>query len=299
MKIDRAGDGMVHVRGFGTGGTTTIATGNGLRLDGELKTLGIDLDEQFEELGREIPMTTAHGRLWRRPTRDLFAAAETMALDPRPTPKMGRHENCRGCGRCVLGCPFGIKWDSREFIKYAMAKGARLETNAAVERLEIRGGEAQGVWVRNGVRRRFVPSDVVVVAAGGLGTPGILAASGFPCELRLFVDPVLCVAAPYPGARQNTELPMPFTIQRPGFMISPYFDHLSYFFNRRWNPPAENILSLMIKLADEGQGSVENGKLRKTLTPGDKARLSEATALCAEMFGRLGNSRAGSFHGNP
>ena len=297
MKIDRAGDGMVHVRGLGTGGTTTIATGNGLRLDGDLKTLGIDLDEQFEELGREIPITTKHRKLWRQPTRDLFAAAEAMALGPRPTPKMGRHENCRNCGRCVLGCPFGIKWDSREFLKDATAKGARLETRAPVERLEIRGGEAKGVWVRKGFRRPFVPADFVVISAGGLGTPDILAASGFPGEPRLFVDPVLCVAAPYPRARQNTELPMPFYIQRQGFMISPYFDHVSYFFNRRWKPPAENILSLMIKLADEGQGSVENGRLRKTLTPGDKAKLSEATALCTEMFGRLGISDRDLFMG--
>jgi choline dehydrogenase-like flavoprotein len=201
---------------------------------------------------------------------------------------MGRHERCRNCGRCVLGCPHGIKWDSREFLKDATAKGAKLETGVRVERLEIRGGEATGVWVRKGIRRRFVPADFVVISAGGLGTPAILAASGFPGEPRLFVDPVLCVAAPYPGARQNIELPMPFYIQKQGFMISPYFDHLSFFFNRRWKPPAENILSLMIKLADEGQGSVENGRIRKTLTPGDKAKLSEATALCTEMFGRLG-----------
>jgi len=297
MKIDKAGGGLIHVRGLGTGGTTTIATGNGLRLDGDLKTLGVDLDEQFEELGREIPITTEHGKLWRQPTQDLFAAAEVMALGPRPTPKMGWHERCRNCGRCVLGCPHGIKWDSREFLKDATAKGARLETRAAVERLEIRGREATGVWVRKGFRRRFVPADVVIVAAGGLGTPAILAASGFPGEPRLFVDPVLCVAAPYPLARQNIELPMPFYIQKPGFMISPYFDHLSFFLNRRWKPPAENILSLMIKLADEGQGSVEDGRLRKTLTPGDKAKLSEATALCTEIFNRLGISERDLFLG--
>ncbi|MCX6560906.1 MAG: GMC family oxidoreductase N-terminal domain-containing protein [Candidatus Aminicenantes bacterium] len=288
MKIDRAGDGMIHVRGIGTGGTTTLATGNGLRLDHDLKALGIDLGPEFDDLGREVPITTDHRRLWRRTTRELFAAAEAMGLDPRPTPKMGRHEHCRNCGRCVLGCPYGVKWDSREFLKDALAKGAKLETGAHVERLEMRGGEAAGVRVRRGLRSRFMPADVTVLAAGGLGTPVILAASGFPGEPRLFVDPVLCVAARRPGAGQNAELPMPFYAQRDGYMISPYFDHLSYFFNRRWTAPAGDILSLMIKLADQGRGSIERRRLRKTLTPEDRAKLAEATGLCEELFGRLG-----------
>ncbi len=153
---------------------------------------------------------------------------------------------------------------------------------------ELRGGEAIGVRVRRGRRGRFVPADVVVLAAGGLGTPAIMAASGFPGLPRLFVDPVLCVAARFPGARQNEELPMPFFSQGKGFMIAPYFDHLSFYFNRRWKSPAGDILSLMIKLADESQGSIEGGRLRKILTPADKARLAEATAVCAELFGRLG-----------
>jgi choline dehydrogenase-like flavoprotein len=297
MKIDRAGDDLIHVRGIGTGGTTTIATGNGLRLDHDLKALGIDLDREFEELGREVPITTGHRRLWRRPTRDLFAAAEALGLAPSPTPKMGRHEHCCNCGRCVLGCPHGVKWDSREFLKDALAKGARIETGARVERLEIRGGEAAGVRVRRGFASRFVPADVVVLAAGGLGTPDILAASGYPGLPRLFVDPVLCVAARLPGARQNEELPMPFFSQGNGFMISPYFDHLSFFFNRRWKSPAGDILSLMIKLADESRGSIEGGRLRKALTPADKTRLAEATALCTEMFGRLGIPATALFRG--
>lgn len=297
MKIDRAGEGLIHVRGIGTGGTTTIATGNGLRLDHDLKALGIDLDEPFEALLRDIPITTGHRRIWRRATRDLFAAAEAMGLEPKPTPKMGRHEHCRNCGRCVLGCPHGVKWDSREFLKDALAKGARIETGAPVERIEMSGSEAIGVRVRRGRRGRFVPADIVVLAAGGLGTPDILAASGFPGLPRLFVDPVLCVAARLPGARQNQELPMPFFCQGSGFMIAPYFDHLSYFFNKRWKPPAGDILSLMIKLADESQGSIEAGRLRKTLTPADKAKLAEATAVCAEMLRRLGIPETSLFLG--
>ena len=288
MRIDKSSAGLVHVRGSGTGGTTAIATGNGLRLDHDLKALGIDLDEEFRELAAEIPSTVDHRSRWRAPTKNLFEIAAAMGLDPQPTPKLGRYGACRNCGRCVLGCPYGVKWDSRAFLKDALALGARLETRAGVERLEIRGNEAVGVRVRDGRGGRLVAADVVVLAAGGLGTPEILAASGIPGEPRLSVDPVLCVAARVPEAKQNRELSMPFYVHRDGTMISPYFDHLSFFFNRRWKAPADGILSLMIKLADENRGSYGGGRLEKTMTPADERKIAAAVEICTDMFAHLG-----------
>jgi choline dehydrogenase-like flavoprotein len=102
---------------------------------------------------------------------------------------------CRHCGRCVLGCPYGAKWDSRRYQDEAVARGARLVTGCRVERLAVRGGRVTGVVSRGPLGRRWHPADLVVVAAGGLGTPAILQRSGIACEPRLFVDPVLCVAA--------------------------------------------------------------------------------------------------------
>jgi hypothetical protein len=218
----------------------------------------------------------------------LFQVCREIGLDPFPTPKMGRFTHCRNCGRCVLGCRFGVKWDSREFLQDALAAGARLVTGAEVESLVVSGGQAAGVMVRHGFRRRFHAADLVILAAGGLGTPEILRNSGIPLEPGLFVDPVLCVAAPFPGANQNRELPMPFIAARDRYIISPYFDHLSYFFNRSWNRPARNILSLMIKLADDGSGTVDGGKVGKALTRDDLQRLAGAVELCTEIFARLG-----------
>ena len=37
---------------------------------------------------------------------------------------------------------------------------------------------------------------------------------------------------------RTRDLPMPFYVQKDGYILSPYFDHLSYFFNRDWRPPA-------------------------------------------------------------
>jgi hypothetical protein len=76
FKTRRAKDEMILVNGSGLGGTTTISTGNALRLDEDLKALGIDLDSEFEEVFREVPVTTAHQKKWHKVTRRLFAIFE-------------------------------------------------------------------------------------------------------------------------------------------------------------------------------------------------------------------------------
>jgi choline dehydrogenase-like flavoprotein len=297
MRARKASGGMILISGRATGGTTTLSCGNALRQDDALRAIGIDLSPEFAELEREIPVTSDHERLWREPSRKAFEAFAAMGLDPKPLPKMGRHENCRSCGRCILGCPFGVKWDSRAFLADAMARGARLETGRRVERLALRGGRAEGVVVRAGLRRAVVPADLVVLAAGGLGTPPILERSGIPVEPRLFVDPVLCVAAVLKGAGQDRELPMPFAAQRDGFILSPYFDLLSYFFNGDWPAPPGDLLSLMVKLADSEKGRATASGVEKALTARDEARLAEGAGLCAEILGRMGIAREKLFFG--
>ncbi len=297
MKVQKTREGMVLVRGIGTGGTTTLATGNALRMAGGLKSIGIDLDAEFAELDREIPISIAHRKLWNETTERLFSIFDEMGLEPRPMPKMRRRESCGNCGRCVLGCPSGAKWDSRGFLLTALDHGARLVTDCPVREVVLENGRASGVRAGRGARRRFYPADVVVLAAGGFGTPVILQASGIPCVPGLFVDPVLCVAAPWNGARQQKEIPMPFAAQREGYILSPYFDYLSYFFNRRWAPAAGNILSLMIKLADKRSGTVSEREIDKALTPDDTRVLSAAVDDCADIFGRIGIGKSELFFG--
>jgi choline dehydrogenase-like flavoprotein len=279
---------MVLINGKGLGGTTTMATANALRLDRDLKTLGLNLDEEFVSLRQEIPISAAHERGWRPATRRLFGICSEMGLSPYPTPKMGNYAHCRHCGRCVLGCPHGVKWDSRRFLEEARAKGAAILTGCRAERVVIRNGRAAGVEVRAGLGRRYFSADLVVLAAGGLGTPEILERSGISSQPCLFVDPVLCVAAEFSGSDLDREVSMPFIVERDGYMVSPYFDYLSFFFNKKWSYPAKNILSLMIKLADSTAGRVSVEGVEKALTKKDRKKLEEGVMLCQEILGRLG-----------
>jgi choline dehydrogenase-like flavoprotein len=296
IRVRRTTD-MLLVNGIGTGGTTTMATGNGVRMDADLRRLGLDLDREFREIEHEIPITTEHQRRWHPTTRHLFRTCDDLGLGPVVLPKMGDVERCRHCGRCMLGCPYERKWDSRAYLDEAVRRGARLATGCTVTKIVSDGGRATGVVVRRGAVHRSVPADLVVLAAGGFGTPAILERSGIVCERTLFVDPVLTVAARVSNAWQCNEIEMPFVVQRDRYILSPYFDWISSLFNPRWRHPLQDIVGIMIKLADEGRGSVSGGRVHKRLTPVDRARLDEAVETATDILTAFGADRDEVFLG--
>lgn len=300
MRIRKTDSRIVMVNGVGHGGTTPLSAGNALRMDQDLRRLGFDLDDEFAKINHEINITTNHQKKWRPSTRLLFDICQDMGLDPRPTPKMGDYQHCSHCGQCVLGCRTGVKWDSRQYLQVAVTHGATLVSGCSAEHIVISGGKATGVQARRGWRRAFYPADLVIVAAGGFGTPAILDRSGIACDNTLFVDPVLCVAAEWSNCHQNHEISMPFVMQQEHAILSPYFDHLSFFFNKSWRVPAKDTVSLMIKLKDESIGHVETdrrGTIRKTLTGTDKERLHMYVTLCQEILSRVGIAPQNTFLG--
>jgi hypothetical protein len=158
----------------------------------------------------------------------------------------------------VLGCRFGAKWTADKLLRDVA--GVSVRTGCTVLEVAREGTRATGVAVRTGCgKTEFMPADLVVLAAGGLGTPVILDATGIPTRPTLFVDPVICVAAPWPGARLDAQLPMPFVSQRDGYILSPYFDWLSFFFNGHWRRPAHDIMSIMVKFADSSLAATTVG----------------------------------------
>ena len=84
------------------------------------------------------------------------------------------------------------------------------------------------------------------------------------------------------------DLLMPFISQQNGYILSPYMDYLSFFFNKDWRYPMRDLASIMIKLADEEKGSIEGKKIDKSMTAADKERMQEAVALSREILARMG-----------
>jgi choline dehydrogenase-like flavoprotein len=297
MRIVMGAGRMPLVYGLGTGGATTLTAGNGLRIDDALADVGLDLGPESDELEALLPLSTDHDDRWRPSTRALFAACDELGLEPRVMPKLVAFSRCRRCGRCILGCRYGAKWDARDFLGDAQERGASLMTGAPVERLALEGREAAGVVVCRRGRRRLIEADLIVLAAGGLGTPRVLERSGVATDRRLFVDPVLCVAGLLPRARQDAEIPMPFFVERERYVVAPYFDYLSFFFDARWRHPAADILPLMIKLADVEHGRVSATRVDKALTAVDRGRLEEAVEVCRAILMRCGVASRSIFLG--
>jgi choline dehydrogenase-like flavoprotein len=90
---------------------------------------------------------------------------------------------------------------------------------------------------------------------------------------------------------------MPFIVKRDGYIVSPYFDYLSFLFNRTWRQPATDIVSLMVKIADSSVGSVCDGRVDKRLTDEDRRRLDDGVRLCRTILGRLGIAPEETFLG--
>ena len=297
MRVVVAKQGLVHVDGRCVGGTTTLATGNALRYDRYLREIGIDLDEEFAELDNEVPITRGHYKTWSNLTVRLFAAFEELGFDPQVTPKfMNDPEKCTSCGHCVLGCRFGAKWSAERLLDGL--PHIEVRTGCTAEQILIEQGRAKGVIVRGKKRKREeLYADLVIVAAGGLNTPVILEASGFATKPNLFVDPVICVAAPWPEAHLDAQLPMPFVSQRDEYILSPYFDWLSFFFDGNWRKPSKNIMSIMVKYADSSIGSFDGKHLSKPMTDHDEAIVKRSTEEASRVLDVMGVARDDMFLG--
>ena len=108
------------------------------------------------------------------------------ALGLRGEPIRRNIVGCRGCGECAFGCPSDAKQAMHlTYRPAACAAGARLYARCRVERVGIERGRGAGVEAalleRDGdqVRGRLrVRAPLVVVAAGAIHTPGLLARSG-------------------------------------------------------------------------------------------------------------------------
>ncbi len=296
MIVDKSED-MVMVYGKGVGGTTTLATGNAVRYDGDLKKLGIDLDDQFTQLYKELPITTHHQYQWTDTTKKMYQIFEDMGLNPIITPKFLRPESCIECGHCAIGCPTGAKWDTRELVTQAVENGATLITDCTVTDIKIEDGKAIAVNAKHKGRKTTYEADVIVLAAGGFNTPLILEHSGIECDKTLFVDPVLCVAGELDSIGQDQQILMPFISQQDGYILSPYMDYLSFFFNKKWHHPMKNIASMMIKLADVETGYVTDKAIHKQMTGKDNATMAKAIGQSREFLARLGIPEYNQFMG--
>jgi choline dehydrogenase-like flavoprotein len=265
--VTRGSQELAIFRGLTEGGCTSISCGNMVRAENGLKEIGLDLSPEFEEIEQALHIAPIPRERWRPLTQQMYDKAEELGYSPKPTPKVVDAAKCIGCGYCELGCITGAKWDSRCLYHDLLDKGVMLKTNTSVRNVLLEGNRAVGVEANGEIFK----ADVVVLAAGGVGTAQILKASNLHAKDSLWIDIVLTVGGIQKGARMLNEPPMAWVIKKDNYILAPYFDILSYWFHKPWkNVAAEDRVGMMIKLADSENGSVSaDGAVTKELTKAD------------------------------
>jgi hypothetical protein len=292
MDVMRSERDLVLVRGIGTGGCTTLSCGNLVRADHGLKEIGLDLTPEFEELEKIIGVQPFPKKRWRPLTRTMLESAKNLGLNPHPTPKAVEARLCTSCGLCEMGCSTGARWDSRRFLDNAMKMGALLRTSSPVQRLLIENGRTKGVVIKSGRSTKIIKGDVVVLAAGGIGTAQILKNSGLPAEDHLWVDIVLTLGGVSKGAKQLKEPPMVWYTEHDDYILSPYLDVLSHWFHKPWkNVSLNDRVGIMVKMADMEEGTVsKDGSVHKNISLQDRNKIDAAVTHAKEIMESSGVS---------
>jgi GMC oxidoreductase len=182
--------------GRAVGGTTVVNSGTCFRPPKAVQRrwrdefgLGIaDPDRlagHLDDVERTLQVAPVPLDIMGRNGRLLLDAATSLSWHAAPIPRNA--PGCEGCCQCAIGCPrnakFGVHLNA---LPQACAAGARIVSQARVERVLHRHGRARGVRARRPDGTALdVLADTVIVAAGATETPGLLRRSGIGTHPRI------------------------------------------------------------------------------------------------------------------
>jgi choline dehydrogenase-like flavoprotein len=293
-------DASLLVRGITAGGSSTINFATAAPPPAAMFAAhGIDLEPALQALRAELPMAPLPDQLIGPMASRIMEAARAISLDWRKLDKMIRPQACRsGCWRCVYGCPFGAKWTARDFVDEACRHGAQLVDQARVTRVLVQDGRAAGVEYAVAGKLHTATAPIVVLAAGGVGSPRILHSSGLgPESANFFSDPVIAVMGSVDDIDGGAEVPMAagasveadgisladLTLPKPMYQAFAAqvgrFDRL--FAHRR-------TLSIMVKIRDEIGGSVGPRWVDKSLQDADRRKFRQGVGMARAILAKAG-----------
>jgi len=299
-------EGLNIIRPIMTGGATNMFCGCSAVPPEWLKDrYGVDLGDYAQETIDELHIAPLPDDLQGSASRRVMEAAQGLGYEWEPMPKFMAPSRARrfDCGaKCMLGCRCGAKWTANEYIDEAVAAGCTLLTRARVDEIIIEDGQVGGVRGKLRGHQPFeVRAKVVVVSAGGIGTPLILQKSGFAEAGRgMAMDPTVMVYGVSKGPGTAFEPPMTvgYSDHEHGYMLSTLIDPWflypimatlkgpRYLLTwRNWR----RTVGVMIKVTDEVSGIVSvEGRISKGMTARDRERLHHATVVSRQILVKAG-----------
>jgi choline dehydrogenase-like flavoprotein len=275
------------VRGITAGGSSMFYYGTCFPVPLEmLKSYGVDIQDEVEEARRELPIAPLKDEMFTPMAGRIQQGARQAGFE------WNRLEKFMYQDRWKPGMPFGyygdrnaVKWSARMYVDEAVSLGAVLMDRAKVSRVIIENGKATGVEYYLAGRLCAISAPVVVVAAGGIGTPMILRNSGIKeAGFDFFFDPLITVAGTISDVKTgNDEIPMSAgtLLEDDGYMMTDLpLSRLTHFMFTGQVLRLHRLFSfrstarIMIKARDSLGGRItDGGGVRKHLSREDRDKL--------------------------
>ncbi|HPJ34298.1 MAG TPA: GMC family oxidoreductase N-terminal domain-containing protein [Spirochaetota bacterium] len=295
---------VAMVRAITTGGSSVYYYGTAFDPpENILKKYGITIKDEISEIQKEVPVNPLPDE-WIGPmSRRIMESACDLGLNWRKLNKFIYNDRLQERGNGSWGfmsAPnYQSKWNARMFIDTALASGADIVNYAKVTKVILEGNRAAGVEYRHNHKKKRAFAPVVVIAAGGIGTPVILRASGIKdAGYDFFFDPLIAVMGTAGDITVRPEIPMSTGI---------VFPEEGYVMTDMWVPPVlymanaasalklhrlfshRKTLQIMIKARDSLGGRLtDSGGVRKKIADADYGKLKHGRERAEKILKNAG-----------
>jgi choline dehydrogenase-like flavoprotein len=298
-------EGLNIIRPLMVGGATSMYCGSAARPPAWVKDkYGIDLDQYTDETIAEIGIAPLPPEQRGVASTRIAEAALSLGYAWEPLikfmrPSRSQRFNCSAT--CMLGCRCGAKWNAAEWVDEAVAAGCELLTEARVDDLLVENGQVGGVRGKWRDEVFDIEAPVVVLAAGGIGTPLILQRAGlFEAGHGMTMDTTAMVCGVSKENGNGKEPPMTWAYANDeiGYMLSTLIDPWLLFpimctiksprHLLKW-PGWGRTLGVMIKIKDDISGGITlDGEISKPMTERDQFRLNHGAIVAQRILLRAG-----------
>lgn len=299
-------EGLNIIRPLMAGGATSMYCGCSARPPVWIKDrYGVNLDSYADETIDELKIAPLPVELRGTASTRLAEAGTALGQDWSPLPKFmsparTQHFDCGA--HCMLGCRCGAKWNAAEWVDEAVATGCcTFLTEARVDSILVENRKAVGVRARVKGQETIINAPIVILAAGGIGSPILLQRAGLTqAGNGIGMDTTVMVygASKYSGNGNEPPMTYEWANDEVGYLLSPLIDPwLNYPIIMmlksprylpswaRWN----QTLGLMIKLKDEVSGRVSSEQdITKPFTAADQKKLDHAHAIARQILIKAG-----------
>ncbi|MGK5094395.1 FAD-dependent oxidoreductase [Deltaproteobacteria bacterium TL4] len=289
------------VRGIITGGSSIFYYGTCFPVPLEmLKSYGIDVSEELEEARKELPIGPLKDEMMTPMANRIMESAQSLGYKWEKLDKFMYQDRWTPDKKFgYYGDPHDIKWSAKMYVEEAIRKGATLLNKAKVKKIMIQNNTSTGVLFKYKGKTCKAFAPVVVVSAGGIGTPVILKNSGFEgVGENYFFDPLISVCGVVKDLKAGNEIPMSAGIHMKdeGYMMTdmslpPALDAIFsaqvFRFHRIFSQ--KRTLRIMIKAKDSLGGNLtQSGQVRKNLAEEDRQKLLNGYKRAKEILKKAG-----------